>query len=610
MASGPRSGVVRDGLDNKKSSAPSHTHKVICPHCKIEINIRNLKRHIKLIHPEKDSEADASTFLVKDSQTDKVLIPTKVTSFFGVKRKDGDSQLNSQRPVKIRNASGDSAVSLDFSGESGEDDSAVECVNDFPEQDEKHEETATEVTETEKEVREEPTACGEERVIESPMPPKEAGDEPVAEKEGSKSRAESATEMAEKDLESKEEVRKKPTTCGDECVIDFPLSCKEAGDKPQVKKKPESAKRIQEVSDKDSEKEKSSFKAVDLLDLVINNNTSSIQEDLWHEETATEVTEYELVPREEVREEPTACVEECVIDSQEEGNIDTEEGGKEESLQLTLLVKNQLLLTQALVKLDKLTINREYESSKSTDEKEKTCVLELGKDIETKFVLASSVTALEKLGFSYCQENNLFRCNECGAVISYVGENDFTDRIQPNEFRNVKKKLRKHLMTTKHLKQVEVNNQDKEDQVKNMSANEKAGMTVGTLVYTIIKKRRPVRDLEEDLYLLHKQGLAIGNINHSYQLVYGLRPYLAAEIRNKKKSFFSSTLDQTGFLPVLAMSSDGATHKRRSRQVHGGTTPLPDTHGTDSPLRAMSLGVDVMATGKTGEKLVDSILER
>lgn len=116
--------------------------------------------------------------------------------------------------------------------------------------------------------------------------------------------------------------------------------------------------------------------------------------------------------------------------------------------------------------------------------------------------------------------------------------------------------------------------------------------------------------MEEELYLFRKYGLDIGNINHSYQLVYGLRPYLAAEIRAKKKSFFSSHLTATGFLPVLAMSSDGATHKRRGHHFHGGSVVMSDTQNTDSPIRSMSLGVDVMATGKTGEKLVDSILER
>ena len=109
--------------DRKKSSAPSHTHKVICPHCKAEISYRNLKRYLESLHPEKDQ----SGFYLKDSQSDKLLKPTKLTTFFSLKRKEEDAVSDSPRPVKKRNVSGDSAVSLDFTtGDSGDDDSEAE----------------------------------------------------------------------------------------------------------------------------------------------------------------------------------------------------------------------------------------------------------------------------------------------------------------------------------------------------------------------------------------------------------------------------------------------------------------------------------------------------
>ena len=514
---GREEGVVMDGLDNKKSTAPSHTRKVICPHCKTEVNYRNLKRHIEIIH----QLSDTSTFHVRDPQSNKVLKPTKLTSFYGVKRKDGDLEIDSPRLSKKRHrhTSGDSAVSLDFT--SGDDDGAEE----------EDEEEVFKNLESE-EIRKKPTS----------------GEEPESEKDKScsaMSRAESAS--------GEECVIEVVATSGEECVIESHAVREE---EPEGQDKGRDVFRLHEGNEPEQDAEEES-----------------------------------LAVREEEPEGQDEGRDVFPLHEENEGEKEAKEDDETGSSESTLLVKNHLLLTQVLVKLEKLTVNKEVESS-STEEK--ISVLTLGEALETKFQLASSVTSLEALGFSYNQELNLFRCNECGSTVSYIGEDDFTDRIQPNEFRNAKKKLRKHLMTTKHSKQVAQNKRDREDQVKNMSANEKAGMIVGTFVYNIIKKRRPVRDIEEDLFLLQKFGLNIGNINHSYQLVYGLRPFFAAEIRARKKSFFSTHMTATAHLPSVGVTDDGATHKSHSRQFHGANMIVPDTENTDSPIRSLSLGADVM----------------
>ena len=173
------------------------------------------------------------------------------------------------------------------------------------------------------------------------------------------------------------------------------------------------------------------------------------------------------------------------------------------------------------------------------------------------------------------------------------------------------------MTTKKHLMKAAENKLDQETHVKNMSANVKAGMIVGTFVYNIIKKRRAMRELEDDLFLLQKFGLYIGNINHSYTLVSSLRPYFAAEIRSRKKGFFSTHMDPTAFLPTLNMTSDGATNGRRGRSFHGANMIIPATqeHSTaqcvnDSPIQSLSLGVTLMPKGKTGPLLVEDMLQR
>ena len=564
---GREEGVVMDGLDNKKSTAPSHTRKVICPHCKTEVNYRNLKRHIEIIH----QLSDTSTFHVRDPQSNKVLKPTKLTSFYGVKRKDGDLEIDSPRLSKKRHrhTSGDSAVSLDFT--SGDDDGAEE----------EDEEEVFKNLESE-EIRKKPTS----------------GEEPESEKDKScsaMSRAESAS--------GEECVIEVVATSGEECVIESHAVREE---EPEGQDKGRDVFRLHEGKEPEQDAEEES--------LAVREETQEGQDEgrdvfRLHEgnEPEQDAEEESLAVREEEPEGQDEGQDVFPLHEENEGEKEAKEDDETGSSESTLLVKNHLLLTQVLVKLEKLTVNKEVESS-STEEK--ISVLTLGEALETKFQLASSVTSLEALGFSYNQELNLFRCNECGSTVSYIGEDDFTDRIQPNEFRNAKKKLRKHLMTTKHSKQVAQNKRDREDQVKNMAANEKAGMIVGTFVYNIIKKRRPVRDIEEDLFLLQKFGLNIGNINHSYQLVYGLRPFFAAEIRARKKSFFSTHMTATAHLPSVGVTDDGATHKSHSRQFHGANMIVPDTENTDSPIRSLSLGADVMSKGKTGAHLAASIKER
>ncbi len=583
-----------DGLD-KKSTAPSHTRKVICPHCKTEVNYRNLTRHIEIKHKQ---ISDTKTFHVRDPQSNKVLKPTKLTSFYGVKRKDGDLENDSPRPCKKRNASGDSAVSLDFT--SGDDDGDDDGDED--------EEEVFKNLESEEDIRKKPTSgeepepvSGEDCVIEVA-----GGAEPHEEKEGKQESLAKEINLANTD---EVVVAREEEPEGQDKGRDV-FSLHE-GTEGQQEAKEESLAEPHEEKEGEQESLAKEINLANIDEVVV-----AREEDPEGQDKGRDV--FSLHEGNEGEQEAN---EEAVRDEETEGqhkgrdvfrlHEGNEEEAKEdeetESVQSTLLVKNNLLLTQVLVKLEKLTVNKEVESS-STEEK--ISELTLDEALETRFLLASSVSSLEALGFSYNQELNLFRCNECGSTISYIGEEDFTDRIQPNEFRNVKKKLRKHLMTSKHSKQVAQNKRDKEDQVKNMSANEKAGMIVGTFVYNIIKKRRPVRDLEEDLFLLHKYGLNIGNINHSYQLVYGLRPFFAAEVRAKKKCFFSTHMTPTAHLPAFGMTDDGATHKSRGRQFHGANMIVPDTENTDSPFRSMSLGVDVMSKGKTGAHLAASIKER
>ena len=437
-----RQQVVRmEGSECKKSSAPSHTRKVICPHCKQEMGYRNLKRHLEDQHPGEDS--DASAFYTRDSQSEKVLKPTKLTSFFGVKRKDEDRP-SSPRPFKRRNASGDSAVSLDFtSGDDADDGTDEEKGQVSTSSGDKAETSKNDALLASQSV------CDEECVISGQEEEKEPEKEP--EKEKGKGNANVFDPLLDVSLGLEEVLDHQrqsgrlasQSVCGEKCVIS---GQEEEEDGPEEEK--------EEKQEKEKEKE-----SLNVFDPLLDVSQGQRQSDRL--ETLASIGA--LVASQSV------CGEECVISGQGQEEVDgppdEEAEGKQEDDNTTLIVKNQLLLTQVLLKLDKISINKE-ESEIPTSTSEKTSEIALGKDIETKFVLASSISALEEVGFCYSQELNVFKCDECGSSISYVGEDDFTNKIQPNEFRNVKKKLRKHLMTTKHSTQVAQNKLDRENQQK------------------------------------------------------------------------------------------------------------------------------------------------
>ena len=64
---------------------------------------------------------------------------------------------------------------------------------------------------------------------------------------------------------------------------------------------------------------------------------------------------------------------------------------------------NQLILNQLLVAIIKLSVSNEEEDHASTTEVSKPF---LSRDIEPKFNLATSVSALEEIGFVYNEDEN------------------------------------------------------------------------------------------------------------------------------------------------------------------------------------------------------------
>ena len=195
----------------------------------------------------------------------------------------------------------------------------------------------------------------------------------------------------------------------------------------------------------------------------------------------------------------------------------------------------------------------------------------LSEEVSAQFSIVKSIKAFEKLDFKYDESKESLCCNICEASFKYQGQHEFKDEILSEAFRNLKKRVKTHLLTQKHQNKVVENQQEEEKKKVFVSRNRQAGLNIGRIVYKNIALRQAKRDFEIDILNTSRAGGEVGNINHSCSFVLRLRPYLANAVRDKKRSFLSDTTLQTGCLPCMCFSADGATYKRECRHFQGKT---------------------------------------
>ena len=173
------------------------------------------------------------------------------------------------------------------------------------------------------------------------------------------------------------------------------------------------------------------------------------------------------------------------------------------------------------------------------------------------------------MDFQFDEEKQCLCCNTCEAEFKYTGQHEFKDETLTMAFRNLKKNVKAHLLSKKHLHKLDEMKQEKEKKKVFVSRNRQAGFNIGRLVFKNIRLRQAKRDFEIDILLTSRAGGEVGNINHSSEFVSRLRPFLADAVRGCKRSFFSTPKMQTGFLPCGCLSFDGATYKRECRHFQG-----------------------------------------
>ena len=171
-------------------------------------------------------------------------------------------------------------------------------------------------------------------------------------------------------------------------------------------------------------------------------------------------------------------------------------------------------------------------------------------------------------------------CLVCSTHFSYSPDEptEFpADEKLSEKFRNLKKHLFDHLKLSSHCRNIEKVGAQSAVWVKEEKRNKKVGLTLTRIVYHLVKKGRPDTDFTDQVYLAASGGADCGDINHSFNFVRTMLPYLAAAVKGRLVKMFVSKLESTGCLPPVNLNADKATHQRWSRHFIGGITVNPGT---------------------------------
>ena len=152
------------------------------------------------------------------------------------------------------------------------------------------------------------------------------------------------------------------------------------------------------------------------------------------------------------------------------------------------------------------------------------------------------------------------------------------DEILPQQFRNLKKHLRRHLLRQTHQRKVAEKEANEAKSAAELLRQYQVGMNIGRTCYLLYKKGRPFEDFEEQLYLQSVNGVDVGHMNHSSEFARSFMPYVAKTVKEQVNAFIETPLQQTGHRPLLNIQADKATYKHRTRQFATATTIVPDSY--------------------------------
>ena len=172
------------------------------------------------------------------------------------------------------------------------------------------------------------------------------------------------------------------------------------------------------------------------------------------------------------------------------------------------------------------------------------------------------------------------------------------------EFIRLKFKLKRHC-TGNHTENVKEHNKRLKAEEIVKERRFLAGMKVMRVVYKMAKLNEADEKFETNLLVESKNGVDIGDINHSRRLPPILIKEIAADIRGNVKSFLQTRLEQTGYLPTGKLLFDSSTTKRTNREFVGFVCVVPNS---ENLINVIYMGHQPMVETR-GEDVAKTVLD-
>lgn len=174
---------------------------------------------------------------------------------------------------------------------------------------------------------------------------------------------------------------------------------------------------------------------------------------------------------------------------------------------------------------------------------------------------------------SYIENDKMLVCSLCVLYplgSAHVAGNFEYDRLHDDqylsiqvmseEFRNLKKHIKRHFVQEIHLSNVEKREREENERFRKETRGHAIGMRIARICYAGYQSGMSSRGYEKEILKAKLNGLDIGDINHSKEFYSNFRHFVANEVTHCLSSYFTSPLQQTGFLPPVNVQADKRTN--------------------------------------------------
>lgn len=131
--------------------------------------------------------------------------------------------------------------------------------------------------------------------------------------------------------------------------------------------------------------------------------------------------------------------------------------------------------------------------------------------------------------------------------------------IMSRAFRNLKISISRHLKRDAHKDAISQSENTTIKMKNESNRNNAIALRVGCAFCKIYHRGRPYTDYEDEIFLLHRCGVDVGDINHSYKFPQKFLESVAEVVKDDVKDYLKKPLPQTGFAPPVKVLPDKAT---------------------------------------------------